>query len=311
MTLLKREIKSNKKFLIILAVSVLFLIPACQNNVNGERDSFKFVFMADIHVQPELEADRGFSKAIESVNELDPDFVITGGDLIMDALAESHQRASGLYSLYERLCEKFEMPVHNTIGNHEIFGLYPESGVNPSHPDYGKAMFRRRIGEGSTYYSFDHKGWHFIIIDAIGFTPERRYIGRVDSVQIEWIRKDLEKVRMETPIVISTHIPFLSVYRQARNGGTSVLAPSEVVVNSSKVIELFKDHNLRLVLQGHLHIVEEIIFDGVHYITGCAVSGRWWRGARDGFPEGFVVVETAGNDFKWEYRSYGWEAVQD
>lgn len=149
-----------------------------------------------------------------------------------------------------------------------------------------------------------------MILDDIGVTDERRYIGEIDSVQLNWIKSDLENTPAETPIAISLHIPLISVMQQVNEGGTAALSPSAVVANSNQVIDLFEHHNLKLVLQGHLHIVEEIIYKDVHYITGGAVSGRWWRGARDGFAEGFVVVHVDGDDFDWHYQTYGWQAEQ-
>ena len=62
------------------------------------------------------------------------------------------------------------MPVYNTLGNHEVFGLYEKSGISPEHPEYGKQMYKNKLGDGKTYFSFDHIGWHFIILDGIGFT---------------------------------------------------------------------------------------------------------------------------------------------
>jgi hypothetical protein len=44
-------------------------------------------------------------------------------------------------------------------------------------------------------------------------------------------------------------------------------------------------------------------------VTGGAVSGNWWNGKRFGFPEGFVVVDVAGKSFKWEYKTYVWDAT--
>ena len=76
-------------------------------------DEFTFAFLTDIHLQPERNATEGFRKAIEKVNELNPDFVITGGDLIMDALGVSFNRADSLYTLYNNICEEFKMPVYN------------------------------------------------------------------------------------------------------------------------------------------------------------------------------------------------------
>lgn|GEM_PF-3513596 len=51
----------------------------CANN--SGKDSFRFVFMPDIHLTTKHKAVEGFRAAIRSVNEMNPrpDFVITGG----------------------------------------------------------------------------------------------------------------------------------------------------------------------------------------------------------------------------------------
>jgi 3',5'-cyclic AMP phosphodiesterase CpdA len=292
--------------IIILLLFTLFIF-SCQQG--PQAPSFSFVFMTDIHIQPELDADEGFEQAIAKVNQLDPDFVITGGDLIMDALAQSHERSAELYDLYQSKLPEFNMPVYNTIGNHEIFGLYEKSGISPDHPEYGKTMYTQKLGtDEKSYYSFDHKNWHFMILDAVGFTPERRYIGKIDNTQMAWIAEDLKSVDPKTPIAISLHIPLASVRVQMSRGATAALSDGSVVTNSKEVLDLFQNHNLRLVLQGHLHIVEEIIYKGTHFITGGAVSGGWWKGAHEGFPEGFVKVSVKGSEFDWTYETFGWQA---
>lgn len=298
--------KRNGKWQYLLFTMIIGLIFSF--GCSQKKNTFRFVFMTDIHVQPEIRASEGFAAAINKVNSLNPDFVITGGDLVYDVLRKEYSRADSVYNLYGEVSKQFKMPVYNTIGNHEVFGLYKESGIDPTHPKYGKTMFLERIGNGKTYLSFDHKGWHFILLDGIGFTPERRYYGYVDSVQIEWLRKDLAKLAPETPVVISTHIPFFSVWAQMQNGPTAALKNSSVITNALEVMDVLADNNLKLVLQGHLHEVEQIKFRNVSFITGGAVSAEWWRGPRDGFPEGFVVVDVQGDNFSWYYETYGWVA---
>jgi 3',5'-cyclic AMP phosphodiesterase CpdA len=266
--------------------------------------------MTDIHLQPEKSAVEGFEKAIARTNTINPDFVLTGGDLIMDALGQKESRADSLYDLYQESVKNFKMPVYNTLGNHEVFGLYVESGIDPQHPEYGKAMYKKRLKEESSYYSFNHKGWHFMVLDGIGYTEDRHYYGKIDSLQIRWIKEDLKNISKDTPIIISTHIPFYSLLAQAEGGPTKSLSEGAVITNGNKILELFEDYNLKLVLQGHLHIVEDLYYKGTHFITAGAVSGSWWNGPRYGFEEGFVVVEVRAGDFDWHYEDYGWEVAQ-
>src|SRR5690606_26958168 len=75
------------------AVAIPFLPASCgpsKKDSTGilERsgESFEFAFLTDIHIKPEMNAPKGFQMAIDKVNELNPDFVITGGDLVYDTM---------------------------------------------------------------------------------------------------------------------------------------------------------------------------------------------------------------------------------
>ncbi|MFA6713607.1 MAG: metallophosphoesterase, partial [Bacteroidales bacterium] len=278
----------KKVFVILVAVLVIIqLFSGCNRDIK-EKDSFSIAFLTDIHIQPEENAVAGFTQALDLVNKLNPDFILTGGDLIMDALGQSYGRADSLYNLYQEVIKKSNMPVYNTMGNHEIYGIYKRSSADPANPEYGELMFEKRLGK--SYYTFDHKGWKFIIINSIEDTKKGKYVGQIDTAQISWIKSELKNTAPGTPIVISTHIPFITAYTQKYGGSTLPNDSSLVVYNSKEVIDLFNGYNLKLVLQGHLHTVEDIYIDGIHFITGGAVSAGWWKGPNRGFEEGFMYI---------------------
>lgn len=298
----------NYSFFVVLAI--LFLVPfsSCNNDNDiqtEDSNSFSFAFMTDIHLQPEKNAVEGFRQAIDTLNALNPDFVITGGDLVMDVLGQNFERSDSLFNLYEKEIKRFKMPVYNTLGNHEVFGIYDASGVEEDHPEYGNKMYENRLGE--TFYSFTHKDWKFMIVNSVEDTKKSKYIGMIDSIQIEKIKEELNTTDKDMPIVLSTHIPFMTIFSQIYGGSTMPNDSGLVVSNSKDVIELFGDHNLKLVLQGHLHTIEDIYVNGTHFITGGAVSGRWWEGANRGFEEGFLYISIKNDTFDWEYIDYGWE----
>lgn len=289
-------------------IFLILLAPALQLSCKRKpgSDSFSFAFITDIHLHTERNAVEGFLKAIETINSLYPDFVITGGDLVMDAPGQRYGSADSLFSLYLETVANLRMPVYNTLGNHDIFGTYSMSGVPKDHPLYGEKKFEARIGK--SYYSFDHKGWKFMILNSPEDNMKDRYYGLIDSVQIGWIREELKSTDPATPIVICTHIPFISVFNQRYRGSTFANDSSHVVSNALDILALFRDHNLKLVLQGHLHIMEEIYIDGIRFITGGSVSGSWWRGPGRGHEEGFMLLKINGEKIVSEYIDYGWEA---
>lgn len=296
-----------KKLIVILFAS-LFIISCQPKNLNTEKTDakkFSFVFMTDIHVCYERNADKGLQQAVDTINKLAPDFVITGGDNIMDALGQKQSHADSLYQLYTEIMKNLKMPVHHGMGNHEVFGLYTESGIDPSHELYGKKMFENRLAK--PYYSFDEKEWHFIMLDPIGYTEDRHYYGYIDSVQTEWLKTDLAAVGTEKPVVVVTHIPLVSIGAQIMEGPTEPFSKGSIVTNANEIRTILENYNVKLVLQGHLHFLEEIEYNGIHYITGGAVSSQWWQGPRFGMEEGFVKVDVNGDDFTWKYVDFGWE----
>ena len=99
----------------------LFILAGCNptsDKATTSDDEFSFAFLTDIHLQPEKEAVTGFRQAIDTVNKLNPDFVITGGDLVMDVLDQTYGRADSLFTLYKEVSSEFNMPVYNAVGNH-------------------------------------------------------------------------------------------------------------------------------------------------------------------------------------------------
>lgn len=298
----------SKKIIFFGFVFVSFLgcISERSTKVKGEKTSYSFVFMTDIHLQPEKNAIQGFHKAIDYVNEIKPDFVIFGGDNIMDASAQTWTRSDSLYSLLDSMQGFFNMLIYTTIGNHDLFGVYEKSGDQTTHPEYGKMMYQKRITE--RYYSFEHKNWHYIVLDAINITNDRRYTGYIDEEQCEWLKNELNIIGKQAPIVIITHIPLLSVEALVALGPTKAFKDNSIVNNANEVRQLFKNHNVKMVLQGHTHFLEDIFYEGIHYITGGAVSGSVWNGKRYEMEEGFLYIEiTENNDFTWKYVDYGWE----
>jgi Icc protein len=283
---------------------------------------FRFVHLTDIHLQPELGAERGFRKCIAHVNELRPrpDFVVTGGDLIMDALEVDHARAVRLWKMYDDCCRDFAMPVYNTIGNHDIVGWSSKAQVSPDHMDYGKRMFADHAGKGHVQQSFDFGGWHFVLLDSIGQSPGKPdYMGLIGEKETAWLRDDLAKTvaapgassTSAKPIVFVSHIPFYTAYITMALGPNKLPGEKTMVANAHALRKELLKYDLRLVLQGHVHVRERIDYGKISYIQSGAVSGQWWKGPTIGeHPEGYGVIDVDGDTFTYHYESYGWTAVK-
>jgi len=305
------KLSHKKHFITFFLILITLWFGACKGGVLPEKDlqDFRFVFATDIHLMPDERAHEGFNRAVAAINGLKPKphFVIMGGDLIEDRFALTLEDAEKMFSLYLEAIKKLQMPVYNIIGNNEVIGRAEMSQIDPSHPEYGKGMFRERLGDGATYRSFDYGSWHFVFLDSLGEDESGDISCYVDDDQLSWLKDELDKTGIERPVCVALHVPLVTSFIQIEKN--NMMAPPDfaVVNNGTKVIKLLSDHNVRLILQGHLHIVEEIKYKKISYITGGTLSGaKWSAPSYLGYPNGFVVVDVKGDEFSWKYQSYRW-----
>lgn len=288
------------KRICVIAIAILISTKA-----GLAQSKFSFVFMSDIHYTQKFEAPKGFQLLVDTLNKLNPDLVMVGGDIIYDALRVSEKELIGNTNAYLKQASKIKSPLHYAVGNHEIFELYQKS-ADTSSALYGKRYYEKYFGK--RYYSFDHKGWHFMVLDNIFITPDRKYIGKIDSVQLNWIKEDLKNVNDQTPIVIMMHVPLITTLSQWYGGGTNANDDKIAAVDSHRLLRLFESKKLRLVLQGHLHYFEALnVLNKTTFITAPSVSGKWWRGKQHNVEEGFIKINVDGDKVDYEYIDFKWE----
>ena len=268
---------------------------------------FTVAFFTDSHVNSLRRAPAGLMAAVQHAmaRPTPPELLLTGGDLVMDILDEGKAGADEQFDLFEAAFDGVGVPIHHCLGNHDCLGVYLTSGVSKKNPLWGKEYFLQRFGRERTYTSFDHRGWHFVLLDTVAIRG-RDYIGWVDADQLAWLRRDLAAT--DLPTVVAMHVPLLSNTWEWENG-TAIPDPKRAIVaNCHDVIRVLHKHPVKLVLGGHLHINETWTYQGIEYANVGAVSGAWWRGLRDGCEEGYALLEFRGDQVSWRYEDYGWDA---
>ncbi|HEX4003451.1 MAG TPA: metallophosphoesterase [Candidatus Acidoferrales bacterium] len=272
-------------------------------------ESFDFVFFTDTHIEPELNAPRGCDQCFRKIARIKSDFAIMGGDHVYDALSVVPARASLVYDLYRETEQQLRMKLYHVIGNHDLFGIETKSGVSTNDPAYGKKMYEERIG-GRTYYSFDHRGYHFVVLDSIQPTADRQWEARIDDPQVSWLADDLKGLRPGAPVIVITHVPLVTAfttYAQLDEPGAKY--NTLTVANTPQVLKVLEGHNVIAVLQGHTHVNEIVSYKNTQYITSGAVCGNWWHGPRMGTPEGFTVVSLREGKISTRYETYGFRSI--
>ncbi len=277
-------------------------------NIQGsERGDLRLVFYTDVHARTEWETPNALMMAAASINAQKADLVIAGGDLITEGFDSTSETAAPRWDAYMAMHREIEADHHTTIGNHDLVGAQPKDGSRPAADP--RLDYKRRLGLKRTYRSFDALGYHVMLLDSLRVSgDEYKYHGWVSLEQREWIKEDLSRIPPGIPVVVVLHIPLLTALYNVTEGATSRAKPNRVVVNNTEVLALFEEHNLVLVLQGHLHVSELLRWRNATFITGGAICGKWWRGPYFGTEEGFNVLTLHRDRIEWEYVDYGWRA---
>ena len=160
---------------------------------------FSFVQISDSHLgfegKPNPDVAETFQQSIDLVNALPdaPDFVIHTGDLTHFSTVAQFDQAKQMMSAI-RAPHVFTLP-----GEHD--------SIDGTGRTYLKIFGAGTVGTG--WYSFDHKGVHFI---SLVNTTSQQVLGHLGSEQISWVVKDVAGLSSDTPIVVFTHIPLFDVY---------------------------------------------------------------------------------------------------
>ncbi len=193
-------------------------------------DAFRFVVMSDRTGGHEPGA---WAKAVTEVNRLKPDFVMCVGDLI-EGYGDDKAELERQWQEFDRLTAKLEAPFFYCPGNHDITGAAPR-----------EVYTRRRARGGRTYYSFNYRKCHFVVLDSDAIVNDTK--GVVDE-QWAWLEKDLAAARGASHVFVFEHHPLYAGPHWKRLA--KLLDPKRTTV-----------------FAGHFHRLSYDLEDGVPYIV--------------------------------------------
>jgi Icc protein len=282
---------------------------------NTERKRvLRFAHLTDVHIEPELNAPAGLAKCLRHLQgqKDQPSFIMSGGDLIFDALHQPKERVEMQWDIWQQAFKNDNsLPVEYCIGNHDCWGLGQKED-----PLYGKKYAMEKMGLSTPYRSFNKAGWHFIVLDSIQpKTDGSWYTCRLDDEQFNWLQQDLAKTPASTPAIIISHVPIVSAAavvagNNFREGQGYVIGPGLMHTDSPRLIEVFNKYpNIKLCLSGHIHLYEQVFYNGITYISNGAVCGNWWKGIHYKTDNGYALLNLYDDgSFDNSYITYGWNA---
>lgn len=259
----------------------------------------RIAHLTDIHVDSLYNSEEGAAKAFNHVCSFPdrPDFIISGGDHIADALKRGLPQVRDEWKIYRNIKNsECQIPVYPAIGNHDIYGW----GFDRSKDsDYGRKWAMDELGMKNRFYSFNapnKANWKFIVLDSCRYDARNIYEARIDEEQYEWLKGELKNTPESTNICIVTHVPIISsttFFDGSNESSGRWVVPSQWMhIDARRLKELFKKHkNVKLALSGHIHMHDEVNFLGVKYLCNGAVCGAWWNGNYQEFPPAYVILD--------------------
>jgi len=185
------------------------------------------------------------------------DFLIELGDLKDQDKRPVESRTLRYLQDVEAVLRTFQGPTYHVLGNHDIDSLSKQQFL--SHIE------NTGIDTGRSYYSFDVKGLHCVVLDANYGAEGSDYDhgnfdwtdANIPAHELDWLRRDLAMSR--SPVVIFIH--------QLLDGIGSVY-----VKNASEVRKVLQSSGrVFAVFQGHHHEGSYSCIVGIHYYTLKAV----------------------------------------
>lgn len=289
----------------------LSLSPSALDSVSRP-EGFSFVHLTDSHVRRKRRGHEGYAACVASVNALTPrpELVLMGGDMAFDGLYTERDEFEDQITLFRDISNQLAMPWHPCIGNHDILGWSSRRKVPVDDPELGKAMIMNRLGMERSYYSFNHGGWHFVVLDT--FEPVQTetgpsYVPKLGAEQLDWLRFDLG-AHPDMPTVCVMHIAAFCHSGQIQ-GNTEMRAMGPLNIQDTVPFrEICERHGVKAVLQGHTHQIEDFRYNGVWYLTSPSVSAAWWGGNWRGFEPGYTVFHAhPDGTLTWERKTFAWE----
>ncbi len=217
----------------------------------SNRADLHFVQISDSHIGFKGGANSDVTATlratVDRINALPvaPAFIIHTGDITQDSTDEQFDTCGSILQTLKT------RDILYVPGEHDVVG------------DEG-AKYRQRLAKqshGQGWYSFDRKGVHFIgLVNVLAIKSNG--LGTLGAEQLEWLEKDVKRLKSSTPIVVMAHIPLWSVYPDW-GWGTD---------DGAQALAYLKRFGSVTVLNGHIHQTLQKVEGNVVFHTACSTA---------------------------------------
>ena len=134
-------------------------------------------------------------------------------------------------------------------------------GEHDNAADDGKEYLARfgKGTKGTGWYSFDHKGVHFVgLVNSAALEG----MGKLGAEQLAWLKDDLSGRTDSTPLVLFAHIPLWTVYPDWGWG----------TADSEQALSYVRRFGSVTVLNGHIHQTMQKVEGNVSFHTAMSTA---------------------------------------
>ena len=264
------------------------------------------------------------AKALAAAMKLDPKpaSIVTGGDLCQNLRDQTLEQCQEMADLFMKLWKQHvDVPAYHALGNHDPAGwgkgLSGFSG-GKDHPLFGFKLMQQKLNLPKLSHSFDHAGWHFVIVHnakLAGEPGKGTVIGEFEEETLAFLRDDLSRNKGK-PTMLFGHYPPVTAVEffngEAKHNDEQLrweLGYGRSTRNPMTLVEAIGDANVKAFFSGHIHRLDRIEVKRQTLICAGSVSGDQWRGPDVDTEEGFAVIDCRPDgSFEYEYHNYGWAA---
>ena len=212
--------------------------------------ALRFAQISDTHIGFNKPANTDVTATLRAALEkikADPEppaFILHTGDL-------THLSKESEFDTLQQVLSEISVPVLYVPGEHDVL------------EDDGRTYLERfgKGTHGAGWHSFDHGGVHFIgLVNVVNLKAGG--LGTLGRDQLEWLEKDVKRIKSSTPIVVFAHIPLWSVYPEW-GWGTD---------DSAQALSYLKRFGSVSVLNGHIHQVMQKVEGHVTFHTAMSTA---------------------------------------
>jgi hypothetical protein len=153
-------------------------------NFQNDPEDFRFAIIPD---RSGGDFRGAFTNALNLVNWMRPEFVMTVGDLVQGVTTPDRLRNQQIE--LTNFASKVIAPFFYVVGNHDITRSRP---AYPLHHEDSSKVWREFYGD-KTYYSFTYKRCLFMAVDTMSGRDSRPNQCALTPEQLDWIRKTLKE----------------------------------------------------------------------------------------------------------------------